>query len=239
MESTAYGGSARYYDLIYGSKDYRAEVEKLLDLLRARGCPCTGSLLDVGCGTGRHLEFLGQWFIVEGLDISSEMLAAARQRHPAVELHRADMTHFNLERTYDVVTCLFSAIGYARDLDGLWGAVTSMVRHLAPGGWLAIEPWFTPGTWVPGSVHATMVADNPNLKLARVSTSLAEGRLSYFELHHLVGTPEGTEHFVERHEMGLFEEAEMQAALELAGLDVCLDPEGLTGRGLWMGRAAS
>jgi len=51
----------------------------------------------------------------------------------------------------------------------------------------------------------------------------------------LIGTPQGTEHFVERHELGLFEQAEMRAALEGAGLQVSYDPQGLTGRGLWIG----
>jgi hypothetical protein len=63
-----------------------------------------------------------------------------------------------------------------------------------------------------------------------------DGRLSYFDLHYLIGTPEGTEHLVERHELGLFEQEEMRAALEGAGLQVTYDEEGLMGRGLYIGR---
>jgi hypothetical protein len=54
------------------------------------------------------------------------------------------------------------------------------------------------------------------------------------DMHYLVGTPEGTEHFVEHHEMGLFEVEEIHSALEAAGLRVDYDPQGLTGRGLWI-----
>ena len=70
----------------------------------------------------------------------------------------------------------------------------------------------------------------------RINTSYAEGRLSYFDLRYLIGTPEGTEHFVEHHELGLFEQGEMAAAFEGAGLVVSYDKEGLTGRGLYIGR---
>ena len=89
--------------------------------------------------------------------------------------------------------------------------------------------------WHVPSVHSLFI-DEPELKIARVNTSFVDGRLSYFDLHYLVGTPEGTEHFVERHELGLFETDEMLAALSSVGLKVTYDAEGLTGRGLFIGR---
>jgi ubiquinone/menaquinone biosynthesis C-methylase UbiE len=46
--------SAEYYDLIYQSKDYRGEVEKLRNLF-AKYVPEARSILDVGCGTAEHL----------------------------------------------------------------------------------------------------------------------------------------------------------------------------------------
>jgi hypothetical protein len=61
-------------------------------------------------------------------------------------------------------------------------------------------------------------------------------RFSCFDLHYLIGTLEGTEHFVERHELGLFETDEVRSVLAEAGLDVRYDAEGLTGRGLFIGR---
>jgi SAM-dependent methyltransferase len=226
--------TARYYDRFYSFKDYRAEAERLVAVLRAHlhtdGC----RLLDVACGTGHHIEYLKGEFEVQGLDISEELLALARERNPRIVFHRGDMVDFNLERQFDVVTCLFSSIGYVRTLENLARAVGCMAGHLRPGGVLAIEPWFTPEAWRPGTVHA-MLIDEPELKLARVNTSFVDGRLSYFDLHYLVGTPEGTEHYVERHELGLFTIAEMQTALTEAGLVATHDPEGLTGRGLWIG----
>ena len=109
-----------------------------------------------------------------------------------------------------------------------------MASHLKPCGVLVIEPWFTPDAWKPGTVHALLV-DEDELKIARVNTSFADGRLSYFDLHYLIGTPEGTEHFVERHELGLFTIEEMATALEPAGLEVTYDPEGPAGRGVFLG----
>jgi hypothetical protein len=110
-----------------------------------------------------------------------------------------------------------------------------MAHHLKPGGLLIIEPWFTPGDWRSGTPHA-MLIDEPQLKIARLNTSFSKGRLSYFDFHYLIATPEGTEHVVERHELGLFTRTEMHAAFEQASLRASYDAEGLTGRGLWIGQ---
>jgi hypothetical protein len=110
-----------------------------------------------------------------------------------------------------------------------------MANHLVEGGILVIEPWFTPETWKPGTVHGVFI-DEPDLKIARVNTSFVSGRISYFDLHYLIGTPEGTEHFVKRHELGLFEQDEVDAALAGVGLEVIYDSEGLMGRGLFIGK---
>jgi ubiquinone/menaquinone biosynthesis C-methylase UbiE len=225
--------TARYYDKIYAFKDYRAEVKRLTTIIREHLRSEGNCLLDVACGTGHHLEFIKEQFDAEGLDISAELLELARQRNPEVTFHQADMTDFGLGRGFDVVTCLFSSIGYAKTLDNVKKAVACMARHTVPGGLVIIEPWFTPQAWQTPSVHALFI-DEPDLKIARVNTSFVKGRLSYFDLHYLIGTPEGTEHFVERHELGLFETDEMRAVLTGAGLKATYDAEGLTGRGLFI-----
>jgi SAM-dependent methyltransferase len=234
METT-FSKTARYYDVLYARKDYRGEVQRLLSLLNLPPEGEKPALLDVACGTGLHVEYLKHHFRVEGLDICAELLDLARERNPGVPFHLGDMTVFDLGRRFDVVTCLFSSIGYVKTLDGLRAAVSRMAAHLEPGGALVIEPWFTPEAWHPNTVHALFI-DEPELKIARINTSFVEGRVSIFDLHHLIGTPEGTEHVVEHHELGLFEVEEMTSAMQQAGLAVEYDAEGLTGRGLYVGK---
>ncbi len=231
-----YTQNAQYYDTIYQSmKDYGAEVEKLLAFIDEHRLSTGNRLLDVACGTGLHLSYLKQHFEVEGLDLNEDMLAIARQRNPGVVFHQADMTDFNLGYTFDIVTCLFSAIGHVKTLDNLARAVQCMARHLTSGGILIIEPWFTPETWRTPSVHMQVV-DEPDLKIARVNTSFVEGRRSYFDLHYLIGTPEGTEHYVEHLESGLFTTEEITDVFTDSGFEVTYDEEGLMGRGLFIGR---
>ena len=230
--------TARYYDKLYSFKDYRAETDRLLDLLNLPSSDQKPTLLDVACGTGHHLEYLRAHFDCQGLDLDPILLEVAQERAPELTFHQGDMTHFALSDTFDVVTCLFSSIGYVGTVDRLQQAVACMASHLAPGGTLAIEPWFTPADWHPGTVHALLV-DEPELKIARVSTSMVDGQISYFDMHYLVATPPGTEHFVERHELGLFEQKEMIAAFEVAGLRAKYDADGLTGRGFYIAQKSA
>src|ERR1041384_3760462 len=126
--------SADLYDAVYHWKDYEGECARLGGLIKefARR-PCS-TLLDVACGTGGHLAYLHGQFKCEGLDSDSRMLSIAKRRCPDVPLHVGDMIDFDLERQFDVVTCLFSSIGYTKSKHGLNDAVQNMARHVHAGG---------------------------------------------------------------------------------------------------------
>jgi SAM-dependent methyltransferase len=225
---------ANYYDQIYSFKDYKAESEKLLvfihNSLRTEG----KDLLDVACGTGNHINFLKEHFTAEGLELAPEMVELASKKFPQFKFHEADMIDFDLGKQFDVVTNLFSSIGYVKTIDNLKKCISSMANHVKRGGLLIIEPWIKPEDWKPGTVHMHTV-DEPELKIARVNNSQQEGNISLFDLHHLVATPQGVDYFVERHEMGLFETEEILNIMYDIGLEVTFDPNGLTGRGLFVG----
>jgi SAM-dependent methyltransferase len=226
--------SARLYDAVYATmKDYRAEAERVRELVEARR-PGARTLLDVACGTGAHLEHLARYYDVEGLDLDPDMLAVARERLPGVPLHEADMAAFELGRTFDAVVCLFSSIAYVRTVERLERAVASMAAHLEPGGVLVIEPWVLPEHWDARRLHAVFV-DEPDLKIARMSVPPPLAREQTLEFHYLVATRDGVEHFTERHEIAMFTHDEYVGAVGAAGVRVEHDPDGLMGRGLYVG----
>jgi ubiquinone/menaquinone biosynthesis C-methylase UbiE len=228
--------SAPYYDLLYDFKDYRAAARYVHEAIQRQN-PSARRLLDVACGTGRHLEHLREWYEVEGLDINEELLAIARQRTPGVPLHVGDMVDFELDASFDVVTCLFSSIAYVKTIDRMRAAVTAMNSHLEPDGVLVIEPWFAPDSYWTGTITANFV-DLPKTKIAWMYTS-DEPRdgVATLDIHYLVGTPSGIEQFDECHELGLFSPEDYRAAIQDVGLSVESDPEGPFGRGLHLGHS--
>lgn len=208
-------------------------------LLRTRLGITGGAWLEMACGTGLHLRHLTGGFRAEGVDRSPEMLAVARARLPDVPFHRGDLRTVDLGRRFDVVSCLFSSIGYMRTRADLDRAVATFARHLRPGGVVVIEPWYVPTAYRPGTVYMDAIPGKSRTALHQVRMIVAtrKGRLSVMDAHHLVGTPAGVTHFVERHEMGLFTEAETAEAFVRAGLDPTFDPVGISDRGLWFGRS--
>jgi ubiquinone/menaquinone biosynthesis C-methylase UbiE len=227
--------SAQYYDEIYASvdKDYAAEASKAHKIIQKYKQSKGKTLLDVACGTGFHASLLSKYYQVEGLDLDSEMLAVAKKKHPKIRFHQGDMTNFDLGRQFDVIVCLFSSIGYVRTKSGLHKAIKNMGKHLRSGGVLLIEPWFTPKQWHPGRLFMTQV-NKPDLKIVRMSYSAQKGKLSTIEFQYLIGTATGIEHSVEIHELGLFTHKEYMDAFKAAKLNVIHDPEGLSGRGLYI-----
>ncbi|MBN1302926.1 MAG: class I SAM-dependent methyltransferase [Anaerolineales bacterium] len=231
-----YTKSAVLYDAIYEAigKDYAAETRILQNLIQVHKLAQGNNLLDVACGTGGHIRYLQKMYSVEGLDLSVEMLEVARQKFPKVHFYQGNFINFELGRQYDIVLCLFSAIGYAIDQTQLKLAVRSMARHTAPGGVLIIEPWLSLDDIRQGQPHAVFV-DKPDLKVARMNISRTEGRRFLMDFHYLVAKPQGVEHFTAHHELGLFTHDEYLRAFQKAGLEVLYEPGGLTGRGLYIG----
>jgi SAM-dependent methyltransferase len=229
----SYQSRPELYDIEYSFKDYAGEAAAVERIARSRN-PNARSLLDVACGTGKHLEHLRAQFTCEGIDLDDGLLEVARRRVPDVPVRQGDMRDFDLGRQFDVVTCLFSAIGFVNGPDELAATAKTLARHVVPGGVLLVEPWLTPDVWKPNLPHL-LPHEEPGLVLARVTLSgLRDDRVSTTDMHYLVGTPEGIEHFSEQHELYLFTDEEMRSAFEGVGLRTEHDPDGLIGRGLWI-----
>jgi SAM-dependent methyltransferase len=225
--------SAELYDAIYHFKNYQRESERLRTLINSI-VPGAKTLLDVACGTGEHAKFLKQYYSVDGIDLNDSYLQAARMKNPLGNYRCADMTDFDLGSTYDVVTCLFSAIGYVRTVASAERAIACMAQHIHSGGALIVEPWFPPDRWKPGALSINTGETSDGL-VCRMALSRQNASLSVISLHYLHGTRQGVRYYTERLELGLFSKEEMVHGFKRAGMCVAYEPEGLMGRGLYIG----
>jgi SAM-dependent methyltransferase len=229
--------SAAVYDRLYWFKDYPAQASRIVESIE-QAHPSASSLLEVACGTGRFLCHLGKRFAVEGLDINADMLAMARASNASAPLHEADMSQFDLGRTFDVVACLFSSIAHVRTITRFESAISSMARHVAPGGLLVIEPWFTPETLFVDTITMNTY-DETDMKICWMYTTRKVESEARLEFEYLVGTPAGVDHFTEMHRLGLFRCGDYSAAFARESLDLTYDSVGPARRGLYVGRRSS
>ena len=227
--------SAHLYDAVYCRlKDYPREAERLHELIQ-QSTPGARTLLDVACGTGLHLEHLSRHYEVAGIDRDPRMLELARRRLPEASLQEADMTTFDLGRRFDAVTCLFSSVGYLLTAQLLRDAVVAMSRHVEPGGVLIVEPWITPEDWDVSRGPEAIFVDDPDIKVARMSTARREADRSLLVFHYLVATATEIEYFSEQHATRLHSHRDYLSSFSAAGLRVEYEKEGLMGRGLYIG----
>lgn len=117
-----------YYDLIYSWKNYEAEAKAVMALIKKHKTSSGNDLLDVACGTGKHMEQFTKSLKCSGIDLSKDMLRTARKRLPKVLFKRADMRTFDLGKKFDVITCLFSAIGHLHTTADLRKPCTAFSR---------------------------------------------------------------------------------------------------------------
>ncbi len=103
-----------------------------------------GRLLDLGCGTGRHLvHFAAKGFEVTGVDLSEHMLAVARRRVLAARCS-ATLVHGDITRLdelglgrFDYAICMFSTLGMIYGAANRLAFLRSIRERLEPGGLFA------------------------------------------------------------------------------------------------------
>ena len=98
-------------------------------------------LLDVPCGTGRHLIPLAKrGFHMTGVDISDECLAATRSDAGsiAIELRQADMRDLPFNAEFDGAYCCGNSFGYMSPA-GAVDFLAAVHRTLKPGARFVLE----------------------------------------------------------------------------------------------------
>ncbi|MGH2390742.1 MAG: class I SAM-dependent DNA methyltransferase, partial [Chloroflexota bacterium] len=233
-EQSVFPQSGSIYDTLYADHDYEGESSWVKTMVDRYKLSDSSTLLDLGCGTGRHLECLRTSFTVEGLDIDQSMLAEAARRLPGIPLHEGDFTDFDLSRQFDVVTCMLSSIGYARRPAGLAKVVRHMARHTRVGGVILIEPWLPPDQTQAEAMSARVV-ERDGQKISRMRTVHTEDGASILVYDYLVTTAEDVIHFIERHELGIFSREQYLAVCTAAGLRTFYEPIGPSGIGAYIG----
>ncbi|MBR9700463.1 class I SAM-dependent methyltransferase [Candidatus Woesearchaeota archaeon] len=176
---------AKYYDLVYTWKNYRKETEGIHQIIRKYKKSKGKELLEVACGTGAHITHMKKWYKCTGTDINPGILDIAKKKNSKIKFIRQDMTNLNINNKFDVITCLFSSIGYVRSQKALKNTFKRFVKHLKPGGVLIIEPWLTKDIAKKGYIHMSTYEDK-EIKIACQNISDIKGNLFIMNQHWMV-----------------------------------------------------
>lgn len=228
---TVFASYGKYYDLLNAEKDYKGEAEYV-----ARFLENARTVLELGCGTGRHAQMLaGGGFQVCGVDRSEEMLSLARRRSvPAAELVLGDARTFRHGRTFDAVIALFHVVSYQVVQSDFEALLSTARAHLNPGGVFLFDVWYGPAVLTDRPEQRVRRFEDEHLRVIRTSRprmSPNENAVDVTFDIEVCDKQNGQTHFIqETHRMRYFFVPELAAALRNAGFELRLCEEWMTGR---------
>jgi predicted TPR repeat methyltransferase len=231
--------SQEYYDLIYtiSGRNYQEEVEFVSNWIRkSQKCSTRASIqwLDIATGTGKHLKHLPKDVIGHGFDIDPAFIQLAKVNNPDLvnQLHVADMTNFNLNKKFDVISCFFSSLPYTATLENLDKMLACVQQHLTDRGCFVFEAWYSPENFKDN--HFTSVfAETADLKLCRMNHhSKHSPTTSQTKSVVTIASSSGIQVIEETHVMGLWSKETYLQSLKRFFSHVVFNPTG--GRGWYL-----
>ena len=109
------------YDEINTTKPYQLETEFIIKKYTEIIKQCPNSVLDIGCGTGKHLECFSSLVNYGlGIDICNKMIQKAKElKLNNIDFVSTSVQEITNEHKYDLVTMLFNVVNHISSLEEL------------------------------------------------------------------------------------------------------------------------
>lgn len=224
---------SKYYDLLYGDKNYAEEIEFVLRVTRDYFKTKPESALDLGCGTGRHAKCLSDKGLrVQGVDASETMLTMARRRLlelPETEADRLEFTSgdfrsVRLSQKFDLVVSLFHVLSYQTTNEDVLQALATIRHHLKPGGVAFFDFWHGPAVLSEGPTARSKEWSGQDLRVTRRAApelKVSQNKVDVAYQIQIESLDSGEkEEILELHSMRYFFRPELELFLKLSGLEL-------------------
>jgi SAM-dependent methyltransferase len=225
-----FGRYARYYDALYETKDYRNEARYVIEIASTYGSalPDPLSVLDLGCGTGRHLFAMKELRPTFGcgVDLSAEMIEQARAADASktgefvFDVH--DARTFRAGTQYDLVMSLFHVFSYQVDDAHATEFLRTARAHMKEDSVLVFDFWFGPAVEADPPVwrQRDVRVQDQTFRRTATPTVLSNARRVnvHYDVEVLGANP--PERFEEDHAMRYWFADEVKDLATAAGLEV-------------------
>lgn len=135
FKNIEYTTMASFYDDFYSKKDYKKEVEFILNFANGK----SSCILDAGCGTGNHAKLLGNLgYRVKGFDKSEEMVAVANCKMPNT-FSVGDVLNYNDGEKYDLIISFFAVFNHLKNYKKVKIALINLKKNLKENGKIILD----------------------------------------------------------------------------------------------------
>jgi SAM-dependent methyltransferase len=200
-----------WYLKLYPHRDLE-EARRMVDSL-SPWIPETGTILDIGCGPGRHMTALAeQGYRVLGLDRSAVLLEEAARTHGGA-LVRGDMRQLPFEAgSFGTALSMFTTFGYFGSRAAHRDLLMEIARVVTPRGRLVLDYLNAPKVREGLVPESSRIVEGHRIIERRYFRDSEDGEQVVKEL--LIQGPDGQEVVRYREEVSLYERDEV---LELLG----------------------
>jgi len=238
---SVFGTYSRYYNLLYRDKDYAGESEYVQHLI-TRYRPEAKTILDLGCGTGIHDFLLAErGYNVTGVDLSAEMLSAAKARLSSLQpqptslkFFQGDIRTVRLGRTFDAVVSLFHVMSYQVTNDDLSAAFATVRAHLQSGGIFIFDCWYGPAVITNRPSVRVKRLENEEIALTRIAEPVMHPNDNVVDVNYHAFVRDkagnGVEELRETHRMRYLFRSEIEILLRKTGMDIVEASEWMSGK---------
>jgi SAM-dependent methyltransferase len=219
---------SQYYDLLYHDKDYMGEMKYVDNLIKAH-IKEAKTLLDLGCGTGKHAElFCEKGYDVHGVDLSDEMLKIAQTRtlnkKNELQFTHSNIQELKLNKQFDVVVSLFHVMSYQNSNEALIQAFEVAKQHLKQGGIFIFDFWYGPAVLTDLPVARVKRLENELIKVTRIAEPILHPQRNTVDVNYDIFIEEIKSNQViqkkELHPMRYFFDTELELICNKIGFKV-------------------
>ena len=206
---------ADYYNLFYAEKDYKAEADYIDSLIKQYSEISVNHILNIGCGTGNHDQFLVDYgYQIDAFDMSEKMIKTAKSKKISnANFFVANTNTFFSDKKYDCIISLFHVLSYHINNDAVNKMFEIVKNNLKPGGIFIFDCWSGVGVLNDPPVVRVKDFDTVNEKILRIAIPEMHYELNVVDVNYRLKIEDRITHVtnevIENHKMRYFFQTEL------------------------------
>jgi len=216
---------SKYYNLLYKDKNYKEEFDYINGIINKYSRD-SKTVLDIGCGTGRHLKFFKDiGYDVFGVDLSENMIKEAKNYLSQDDgLICSSASEFRIDKKFDIIVSLFHVVSYQVLNVELKNIFKNVKEHLADDGLFIFDFWYGPAVLTDPPVVKIKRLEDDEIKIIRVTEPVMHPNTNVIDVNFEVlindKITDKVEVINETHNMRYFFLPEIEMFTEFAELQI-------------------
>ncbi|MGL5049413.1 MAG: class I SAM-dependent DNA methyltransferase [Fusobacteriaceae bacterium] len=212
-----YKNFSKVYDYFMEHCEYELWIDQIYFVLNKYEKE-SGTLIDIGCGTGSMLQEFSNKYSCVGLDLSEKMLEIAHKKlkKKKVALFKGDMVLFDVGSKFDIAVSLFDTVNHLTSNEDLLQHLCTVKATLNSGGIYIFD--VIDRNFMNKMFKGGVFADNRK-KMSVIWEHEIQNDLDYIDATYFVKNKMGTyDKLEETYEKKIFTEEEIKDAIKASNL---------------------